>query len=122
MGRSRAHEHAVRRIRSRCRARAESSQEVAAPPRSDMNARRFTSNFSRASKRKVALRETYCTADIEGVFVGCGSIASDQHDRDARPMSASPPIAVKHWHRSETPLCAGLLEQRRPIKASVWED
>src|SRR5262249_10854780 len=29
-----------------------------------------------------------------------------RHDRDARPMSASPPIAVKHWHRSETPLRA----------------
>jgi hypothetical protein len=35
-----------------------------------------------------------------------GSIAPDRHDRDARPMSASPPIAVKHWHRSETSLCA----------------
>src|SRR5262249_16190045 len=35
-----------------------------------------------------------------------GSNATDRHDRDARPMSASPPIAVKHWHRSETPLRA----------------
>ena len=35
-----------------------------------------------------------------------GSIAPDRHDRDARLMSASPPIAVKHWHRSETPLRA----------------
>jgi len=35
-----------------------------------------------------------------------GSIAPDRHDRDARPMSASPPVAVKHWHRSETPLRA----------------
>jgi hypothetical protein len=34
------------------------------------------------------------------------SIASDRHERDARPMSASPPIAVKHWHCSETPLRA----------------
>src|SRR5262249_48485585 len=35
-----------------------------------------------------------------------GQNASHRHARDARPMSASPPIAVKHWHRSETPLCA----------------
>ena len=35
-----------------------------------------------------------------------GSIAPDRYDRDARPMSASPPIAVKHWHRSEPPLRA----------------
>jgi hypothetical protein len=35
-----------------------------------------------------------------------GSIALDRQDRDARPMSASPPIAVKHWHCSETPLRA----------------
>ena len=27
-----------------------------------MKSGRFTSNFSRASKRKIALRETYCTA------------------------------------------------------------
>jgi len=40
-------------------------------------------------------------ADVRG-----GSIALDRQDRDARPMSASPPIAVKHWRRSETPLCA----------------
>src|SRR5262249_52099183 len=34
------------------------------------------------------------------------SIAPDRQDHGARPMSASPPIAVKHWHRSETPLRA----------------
>src|SRR5262249_26990967 len=45
-----------------CCARAASGHAAAAPPRSDMNSRRFTSNFSRATKRKIALRETYCTA------------------------------------------------------------
>src|SRR5262249_17698451 len=39
-------------------------------------------------------------------YVRFGSIAPDRYDRDARPMSASPPIAVKHWHRSEPPLRA----------------
>src|SRR5262245_44332897 len=34
--------------------------------------------------------------------------------RDARPMSVSPPIAVKHWHRSETPLRASSGHCRRP--------
>src|SRR5262249_58190329 len=32
--------------------------------------------------------------------------ARDHVDLIARPMSAPPPIAVKHRHRSETPLCA----------------
>src|SRR5215472_10444737 len=47
--------------------------------------------------------ETAALRDFNDADVACGSIASDRHDRDARPMSASPPIAVKHWHRSETP-------------------
>ena len=37
-----------------------------------MNSRRFTSNFSCVSKRRVALR-----GDFEGAFVGCGSIATE---------------------------------------------
>src|SRR5262249_43683322 len=38
---------------------------AAAPPSSVMNSRRFTSNFSRASKRKIALRETYRIAGFQ---------------------------------------------------------
>jgi hypothetical protein len=42
-----------------------------------MNSRRFTGNFSRALKRKIALREAYCTAGIRRSFcrlwvVNCG--------------------------------------------------
>ena len=57
--------------------------------------------------------------DFGPTYVADGSIAPDRHDRNARPMSASPPIAVKHWHRSETPLCAKSgCEQ--PQQRSVW--
>jgi len=49
-----------------------------------------------------------------------GSIAPDQHDRDARPMSASSPIAVKHWHHSETPLRANSVLMRR-INCAAFE-
>jgi hypothetical protein len=59
----------------------------------------------------------FCTASSpEPVVVHHGKMARrcprrvdralDRQDRDARPMSASPPIAVKHWRRSETPLRA----------------
>src|SRR5262249_37935153 len=41
------------------------SGHAAAPPSSAMNLRRFTGNFSRASKRKIALRETYRTAGFQ---------------------------------------------------------
>jgi hypothetical protein len=36
--------------------------------------------------------------------VADGSNATDRHARDARRMSAMPPIASVHWHRSGTPL------------------
>src|SRR5262249_51371701 len=45
-----------------CCARASPGHTIAAPLSSVMNSRRFTSSFSRASKRKIALREAYCTA------------------------------------------------------------
>jgi len=45
-----------------CCARATSGHATAPLPSSVMNSRRFTSNFSRASRRKIAPRETYCTA------------------------------------------------------------
>src|SRR5262249_35643681 len=52
-----------------------------------------------------------------------GSIAPDRDDRDARPMSSSSLIAVKHWHHSETPLCAKTgceqLQQRQSIMRAV---
>ena len=51
-------------------------------------------------------QEAAAVRDFDAIYDRCGSIAPDRHDRDARPMSASPPIAVKHWHRSETPLRA----------------
>ena len=44
----------MRRTRSPCCARAVNGHGTAAPPSSVMNARRFTSNFSRASKRKIS--------------------------------------------------------------------
>src|SRR5262249_16424805 len=45
-----------------CCARAPPGHTIVAPPSSVMNSRRFTSNFSRASKPKIALRETHCIA------------------------------------------------------------
>src|SRR5262249_54393863 len=41
-----------------------------------------------------------------GLRAATGSIATDRHTRDAHAMSALPPIAYKHSHCSETPLCA----------------
>jgi hypothetical protein len=50
-----------------------------------------------------------------------GSIAPDRHDRGARPMSAPPPIAVKHWQRSATPLRAitGLMHRSKDRRYSI---
>jgi hypothetical protein len=56
--------------------------------------------------RRQGGNSTVAVRDFNLTYVRYGSIAPDRHDRDARPMSASPPIAVKRWHRSETPLCA----------------
>jgi hypothetical protein len=36
-------------------------------------------------------------------------------------MSASPPIASKHWHRSETPLCANRVLTHRSEEASLFD-
>jgi hypothetical protein len=56
-----------------CCARAASGHAAAAPPSSVMNSRRFTSNFSRASKRKVDSGRPTALRNFEGAFVGCGS-------------------------------------------------
>ena len=58
-------------------------------------------------------RATAALRDFDLAYVGSGSIAPDRHDRDARPMSACPPIAVKHWHRSETALRASRRHMQR---------
>src|SRR5262245_55244406 len=50
-----------------CCARA-ASGHAAALPRSVMNSRRFNSNLSRASTRKIPLRETYCTAGFQAAL------------------------------------------------------
>jgi hypothetical protein len=49
-------------------------------------------------------QETAALRNFYPAYDRCGSIAPDRHDRGARPMSAPPPIAVKHWQRSATPL------------------
>jgi len=64
--------------------------------------------------------ETAALRDFNDADVACGSIAPDRYDRDARPMSASPPIAVKHWHRSETPLRASSGHCRRSLIGRLW--
>src|SRR5262245_1100942 len=80
---------------------------AAAAPRSVMSSRRFTAQCLRASTEKDSTTGgSAAVRDFNPAYVRFGSNATDRHDRDARPMSASPPIAVKHWHRSETPLSA----------------
>jgi hypothetical protein len=72
-----------------CCARAASGHDATAPPSSVMNSRRFTSNFSRASKRKIALRETYCTAGFQCALCPLW-VKSGGDDRTMwPPMSAS---------------------------------
>jgi|SRR5215475_9023798 hypothetical protein len=68
--------------------------------------------------------ETAALRDFNDADVACGSIAPDRYDRDARPMSASPPIAVKHWHRSETPLRASSGHCRRSLieRYGMWAE
>jgi hypothetical protein len=50
---------------------------------------------------------------------GDSTITSHRHARHARPMSAPPPIAVKHWHRSETPLLPFATERGATNGSSV---
>src|SRR5262245_31536831 len=63
--------------------------------------------------------ETAALRDFNDADVACGSIAPDRYDRAARPMSASPPIAVKHWHRNETPLRARRRHSRAYLPATI---
>lgn len=60
-----------------------------------MNSRRFTSNLSRTSKRKIARRETYCTAGFPSTLCRYGSFASHRCARNVCGMSATPPIATQ---------------------------
>ena len=55
---------------------------------------------------KAHQRAALCVTASLAAKCSDGSLASDRHVRDARPMSALPPRATKHWHRSETSLCA----------------
>src|SRR5262245_59768548 len=104
----------MRRVRSPCCART-ASGHAAAPPRSVMSERRFTAGPFRAFRQKVSTsqpwQETTALRDFNAAYDRYGSIAPDRHDRDGRPMSAPPPIAVKHWHRSETPLRADFVAE-----------
>src|SRR5262245_27264905 len=89
-----------------CCAPATTGHAAAAPPSSVMNSRRFTSNFSRASKRKIALLETYCTAGFPRSLCPLWVIRAVDHQRESAAMSALPPKADK-WHDLSTcPLCA----------------
>ena len=72
-----------------------------------MSSRRFTAQCLRASTEKDSTTGgSAAVRDFNPAYDRFGSNATDRHARDARPMSASPPIEVKHWHRSETPLRA----------------
>jgi len=59
--------------------------------------------------------------DFDPANVADGSIASDRHVRDARPMSAMAPIATELWHRSETSLRAmnGLMHCGKSDRYSI---
>jgi hypothetical protein len=83
-----------------------SGKAAAAPPSSVMNSRRFTSNLSRTSKRKIALLEAYCTAGFSSSYDRYGSVASHPDVRDAHGMSAMPPIATQSVRHNETSQCA----------------
>jgi hypothetical protein len=87
----------------------------AAPPRSVMNSRRFTGNFSRAPKGKIAPRESYCTAGFRRslcrLWVICVESIGRLRSRHARfapkadnyaGIPISPLSARKrHMHRSK---------------------
>src|SRR5262245_1688329 len=68
-----------------------------------------------STPRATALR------DFRPLYDRYGSNATDRHDRDARPMSASPPIADKRWHRSETPLSASCYLMHRSKQSSLFD-
>src|SRR5262249_50705627 len=51
-------------------------------------------------------REITAPRDFDPADVRVGSTASGRYGPDARGMSASPPIASKHWHGSETSFSA----------------
>ena len=56
--------------------------------------------------------------DFYSVFVGLGSITSEQHVRRVRGMSASPPIASKLRRRSESTWCADCVAKTiLPVRA-----
>jgi hypothetical protein len=65
-----------------CCARTASGHAAAAPPRSDMNSRRFTANASRASDVKDSTVGAAALRDFDPAYVGFGSFTSDRHARD----------------------------------------
>src|SRR5262245_56116799 len=64
---------------------------------------------------------TAALRDFSAVYHRFGSIAPDRHDRDARPMSASPPIASELWHRSETTRSASCYLMHRSKQSSLFD-
>jgi hypothetical protein len=100
-GRSRASNSEVRTRRDH--------RPVLLRPQSSKEGLSATSRAAFLRRLTPPLRRSQVTAalrDFDPAYDRFGSIAPDRPDRDARPMSAPPPIAVKHWQRSATPLCA----------------
>src|SRR5262245_46854338 len=67
-----------------------------------MNSRRFTAQFPPVPNERNSTQRTAALRDFDPAYVSSGSIAPDRHARDTRALSASPSIAIKDWHRSET--------------------
>ena len=55
-----------------------------------MNSRRFNASVSRASNRKISLRETYCTAGFQPRPIATKSARSSETSRSAKSSHESP--------------------------------
>jgi hypothetical protein len=99
--------------------RAPSGHATAAPPRSAMNSRRFIALTPNPKITGSIACRGRAPQQKRPAVVRCGSFARDRHDRDARSMSASTPIAVKHFHRNETRLRAIRVLTRRSKKSTA---
>jgi len=95
----------MRRSFSGCCARAASGHPAKPPPRSAMNSRRLMGAYPKAKDHEPIISRCITAESGHSSPVWVIHVGSPR-PRRARPMSAPPPRATKHSHRSETPLRA----------------
>src|SRR5262249_11219454 len=67
------------------------------------------------------MQEPAALRDFGPAYDCCGSIASDRYARDARPMSATAPIATELWRRNKTSLSANSRHMHRSKPRSLFD-